>query len=524
MPLSMKITILTAPNEVAALSNYILSKPLVPVVKPQPDLLMAAYMERYVSGDKTVMPVMVEILYGDDMQLKKRLLYAINGIREHIDFNFQITEPELIQALGLQIKYKAVEWSLYQLLTSYQFEGYIAILKKWLLRRNASPIGAILQFLLYKGEYDCLGIIEKLSRRRRADLVHWPLILMALKTIHGYHMPAVLPYMEAITMQLYRRQLILMEGMQKDRMREYQYHYMHYLCLFGTAEVGPYIEEITPFLQKCYLAFYRFRMGIITDHEELYRSMERFNWFSHYREFAGNVCAYMTDEWKLRMVSHFLTGDLSNLYEFESFCCAICGPEFLKDHISLVADKTVANYFLKVHAMRHVPPEDILSDMLDAGLLKDIQRERALHLIGQAKREAPDAIIAAVMVPLPGGFELAHYRGDITYALYIQQHILRWAEACGPILDGVSVFVEEGEEGLVKVVFRDRGYIVDVPPGSEIDQEEMMKRLLNTLLAHADAKERLVTIAYRYGSKPVLGDEDALNALIAKYDHKRCDK
>jgi hypothetical protein len=528
----IEITVVTNEKELAALRSFIQSMPPAPPIeqdKPQQDEIIAGYISRYIDKDASVLPRILEILKGTDLKQKKRLLYAINGIRKNIDWSFRITEPELIEALFSLIKYKSLEWPLVELLTTYKLDGYIPILKKWLANPRASVIGSILSHLVYIGQYDCLRTVEKLTTRRRTDLVQWPLILMVLKSINGYYGNAVAPYIQAIIMQLFRRKIISMEGLQKDSMKEFQMHYMHFLCLYGTSEVSPYIEEIIPFLQKDYLAYFRYRMGITTDYTEILSAMQAHSWYAGYRDFARNVRPYMTEEWQVCMMQYFLRkmreeGYSHHLHGVEALCYAICGPDFIKDHISLIEDADTANGLLRLHVIRNLPAETILSEMLSVGLLKNVQKERALELIRSAQSNAPWALLGCIMEQLPEKFNTDAYTGTVSDAVYIQQHILQWAKDCGTILYGLSVHVEEDEEngssGLVKAVFHDRGYILK-KLSPDIYDLELARVLLNTLLEYANVPERLVEISCHFQRCLVLGDVKALQTLAEKYDYTK---
>lgn len=527
------IIIVTDEKELAALRSFIQSMPPAPPIeqdKPQQDVIIAGYISRYIDKDASVLPRILEILKGTDLKQKKRLLHAIKGIRENIDWNFRITEPELIECLFSLIKYKSLEWLLIELLTVYKLDGYTLILKKWLANPRASVIGSILSHLVYIGQYDCLLTVEKLATRHRTDLVQWPLILMVLKSINGCYGIAVAPYIQAIIMQLFRRKIISMEGLQKDSMKEFQLHYMHFLCLYGTSEVSTYIEEITPFLQKDYLAYFRYRMGITSDYTEILSAMQAHSWYATYREFARNVSSHMTEEWKVCMMQCFLRkmqekGDSHHLYGVEALCHDVCGPNFIKDHISLIEDAGSANSLLKLHAIRNLAAETVLSDMLSVGLLKNVPKERGLELIRSAQRNGPQDLFGYIMKQLPGKFNTDAYTGTVSYAVYIQQHILQWAKDCGTILYGLSVHVEEDEEngsfGLVKAVFHDRGYILKKLPASDIYDLELATALLNTLLEYANVPERLVEISFHFQYCLVLGDVKTLQTLAAKYDYTK---
>jgi hypothetical protein len=526
------IIVVTDEKELAALRSFIQSMPPAPPIeqdKPQQDEIIAGYISRYIDKDASVLSGILEILKGTDLKQKKRLLHAINGIRKNIDPSFRITEPEMIEALFSLIKYKSLEWPLIELLTTYKLDGYILILRKWLANPRASVIGSILSHLVFIGQYDCLRIVEKLTARRRTDLVQWPLILMVLKSINGYYGNAVAPYIQAIIIQLFRRKIISMEGLQKHSMKEFQMHYMHFLCLYGTSEAGPYIEEITPFLQKDYLAYFRYRMGITTDYNEIFSAMQAHNWYATYNDFARNVRPHMTEEWQVCMMQYFLRkmweeGYSHHLHGIEALCHAICGPDFIKDHISLIEDADTANSLLRLHVIRNLPAETILSDMLSVGLLKDVPKERALELIRSAQRNAPQALFGYIMEQLPGKFNTDACTGTVSDGVYVQQHILQWAKDCGTILDGLYVHVEEDENGslgLVKAVFHDRGYILKKLPDTDVYDLELARALLNTLLEYANVPERLIEISFHFEGCLVSGNVQALQALAAKYDYTK---
>lgn len=528
------ITLITDEKELAALRKFIQSRPLAPTIeqeKPQQDELITGYILRYINKDASALPGLLEILKGTDIKQKKRLLYAINDIRINKKPNFQITERELIETLFSLIKYKSLEWPLVRLLITYRSEGYTLILKKRLANPRSSAIGDILSHLVYIGQYDCFQILEKLTTRRRPDLVEWPLILTVLETINVRYGIAVASYIQPIIMQLFRRKIIPMEGLQKDHIKEFQIHYMNFLCLYGTSEVIPYVEEIAPFLQRDYLAYFRYRMGITADYSEIFSAMQGHSWYGTYCGFARNVRSYMTEEWKISMMQCFLRkmreqGYRHQLHGIEELCLDICGPDFVKDHISLIEDADTANGLLRLHEIRNLPSETILSDMISAGLLKDVREEDAVQLIRSAQRIAPQALLGFIMSHLLGKFKTEQYSNTVSDAVYIQQHILQWAKDCGTILDGLSVHVEEDKRtdsfGMVKAAFRDRGYIVEKLADFDVDYMELASVFLNTLLEDEHFPERLVELPFYFERCLILGDEKKVQTLIAKYDYNQC--
>ncbi|HEY9262031.1 hypothetical protein [Chitinophaga sp.] len=70
----------------------------------------------------------------------------------------------------------------------------------------------------------------------------------------------------------------------------------------------------------------------------------------------------------------------------------------------MIEDADAGNGLLRLHAIRNLPAEIILSDMLNVGLLKDLQKEIALELISNAQRYAPQALFGHIMEQLPGKF------------------------------------------------------------------------------------------------------------------------
>jgi len=75
------ITIVTDKKELAALRSFIQSMPPAHPIeqeKPQQDGTISGYISRYISKDASVLPYMLEILNGTDLNQKKRLLHAIN--------------------------------------------------------------------------------------------------------------------------------------------------------------------------------------------------------------------------------------------------------------------------------------------------------------------------------------------------------------------------------------------------------------------------------------------------------------
>lgn len=353
---------------------------------------------------------------------------------------------------------------------------------------------------------------------------------MVLKDINGFHGKAVAPYIQTIIMQLFRRKIISMEGVGKGSMKEFQMHYMDFLCLYGTSEVVPYIEEITPFLSNDYLAYFRYRMGITTDHTEIFSAMETDSCSATYREFAWNVHPYMTEEWKVRMMQYFLrkmkeAPYIDDLYNIEALCYTVCGSEFIKDHISLVEDPEDASGLLRLHAIRNLPAEGVLADMRRIDLGGDLQKERAIEWITAAQRNAPQALFAYIRYWVGGKFGIDAYTGSVSDAVYVRQHILQWAKDCGTILEGLYVHVEEGEEngslGLVKAVFENRGYILRKLSTSNTYDLDLVIALLNTLLEYKNVTERLVEFPSFVNKYFVLGDEKAMQILVAKYDYTK---
>jgi hypothetical protein len=520
------VTVVTDEKELAALRSFIQSMPPVPPIE-QDERHQDEIISRYINNDTSVLPGILDILKGTDVKRQKRLLHAING---NIDLNFRITAPELIEALFSLIKYKSLERPLIKLLTAYRPDGYTLILKKWLRNPGTSVTDSILFHLVSIGQYDCLQIVEKLTTRRRADLVQWPLILMALKSINACYGIAVAPYIQAIIMQLFRRKIISMEGVSKGSMKEFQMHYMHFLCLYGTAEVGPYIEVITPFLQKDYLAYFRYRMGITTNHSEIFGTMQKHQWYATYGDFARNVRSCMTEEWRVDMMQYFLRKMMEDdcrhhLPGIEALCHDVCGPDFIKDHISLIEDTDIANSLLKLYAIRNLPADIVMSDIQRVGLLKELPKEKVLALISNAQRNSPQALFGYIMENLRGKFNTDAYTGAVSDAVYIQQHILQWAKDCGTMPDGLYVHVEEDKENnssaVVRAVLHDRGYILKKLPGSDMDHLDLAKALLNILLEYTNVSERLVEISFHFPRCLVSGDEKVLQALAEKYDYTK---
>lgn len=81
----IEITILTDEKEVEELKDFIRSIPSVPPIeddKPQQDEIISSCISRYMEKDVSAIPGILNILTGTDLKQKKRLLYAINGIRK----------------------------------------------------------------------------------------------------------------------------------------------------------------------------------------------------------------------------------------------------------------------------------------------------------------------------------------------------------------------------------------------------------------------------------------------------------
>jgi hypothetical protein len=163
--------------------------------------------------------------------------------------------------------------------------------------------------------------------------------------------------------------------------------------------------------------------------------------------------------------------------------------------------------------------------MRSVNFLGDVQNESAIEWVEAAQRNAPQAVFGYIAEFVPGKFITDAYTGAVSDAVYVQQHTQQWAKDCGTILDGLYVHVEEGEEnssfGLIKAVFRDRGYILKKSSTYDTYDLYLAIALLNTLLESENVPERLVEFPSIFNQCLILGDVKVLQTLLAKYDYTK---
>ncbi|KAA2242717.1 hypothetical protein F0L74_09320 [Chitinophaga agrisoli] len=532
---NIQITVLTDQQAVAALKSSIPSKTPPPAPMQQASQNehnpIPGYIARYINKDASVLPLMVELLKQGDFKLRKRLLYAINNIKYTTDWNFRITEPVLIETLFSLTKYRSLESPLLDVLLTYRMEGYIGTLEKLFAATNSRILSALLYHLTHIGRFDCLRMLEKKVAGRHHDKLMWPMLLMTLKSIGARCDKATVPYLEAIIMHLFKRGTIPLKDLQKGSMREDKMNYMHLLCLYGTEKVTPLIDEITPFLSKDYLAYFRYRMGITTDLTEILDALRKHDYPPAYRQFILPVgLSNMTEEWKVAIMLHSLENktvenklwhamSLSQMFDW------LGDPNFIKEHISLVKDPEVANALLKLHTIKNLPVEPILSDFLNAGLLGNIQTERAFDKISFGRRAAPHALPGYVLEGLYTKFIHDAYYMEST-AVFMQHHIEKWAKDCGAPIDGLTAYAASNQENddcsMVKAVLSDKGYIMTDLSGNGLPYNlEPVRALLNTILEYENIPGRIVPMLQYFSECHVLGNVEKLQALNEKYDFEK---
>jgi hypothetical protein len=479
-------------------------------------------------------PLIVELLRGKDFRQKKRLLYAIKNIRYSYDWNFRITEPILIETLFSLRKYKSLEWPLLEVLLDYKFEGYLDILEKWFSSSNTSILSPILFHLTYVGRFDCLLMLEKKAAGRQGSQLTWPLLVASLKTIGGRNKTLVV-YLEAIVMQLFRRGFISLKDLKLGSIREDQLNYMHLLCLYGTEEVTALIDEICPYVQKDYLAYYYYRVGKVADLTGIFNALHRHQFLHSYKDFACSVgMGNMRHEWKIAILQYFLEnktgGDkFENAWRLSIMFDWAGEPNFIKENILIVKDKDVASALLKLHTIKTFPAVTVLSDLLQAGLLNGVQKERLMDEIESGKRNAPHALPGYLIEVLSGKF-VHNYDYDFSpFSIYIGQHIQRWAKDCGKALfDELFVYSEFDKEneycGLIKAVLHDRVYIMEDITGKGFQDFGSVRALLNTILEYENIPERIVPMLHYFQGCDVFGDVEKLETLAAKYDFRRIEE
>ena len=200
----------------------------------------------------------------------------------------------------------------------------------------------------------------------------------------------------------------------------------------------------------------------------------------------------MTHEWKTAILQYFLanrTNDdkFENAWRLSIMFDWAGEPDFIKENILTVKDKDLARALLKLHTIKTLPAAIVLSDLLQAGLLKGVQKERVLHEIESGKRNAPHALPGYLIEILSGKF-VHNYDYDFSpFSIYIGQHIQRWAKDCGKALfDDLFVHSEinKGNEycGLIKAVINDRVYIMKDLTGEGFKDFGSVRALLNTIL------------------------------------------
>ncbi|MEP3374697.1 MAG: hypothetical protein ABJL43_01145 [Maribacter dokdonensis] len=164
-----KIEVVTNPEKVEKLKSYISEKNSEKNKKELEANKNKSLSERYKSGDKTVIPFIIETLNSNDTD-KKKELYRNLSRRYDEPEDYSIIEPELTKAILKNISISEDEKSVIQLAGFMKLEGYPEVFEERLLSGKSQDDNRLIYWLGADGKSQkTLQYIEKLLSANKFD-------------------------------------------------------------------------------------------------------------------------------------------------------------------------------------------------------------------------------------------------------------------------------------------------------------------------------------------------------------------
>jgi hypothetical protein len=208
---SSEIQIITKQEEIERLKNYVTAKNSDKLSKELAESKNKTLSERYKSGDKTVIPQIIEILGGNDTDSKNEIY---NGLRRRYDEaeEYNISEPELAINILKNISVREDEKSVIQLAGFMQLEGYSEVFEKQLLSGKSQDEERLIYWLGAEGKSEkALEYIKNLILDENFDFEDDDYVMSGLVGFFDEGNGTIRKETFEICLDIYNRQLIAKE-------------------------------------------------------------------------------------------------------------------------------------------------------------------------------------------------------------------------------------------------------------------------------------------------------------------------
>ncbi len=145
-----EIEIITNPQKVQHLKNYISRKKSEERKKALAKSQNKTLVERYKTGDQSAIPQIIETLKGQDLKAKKMIYHHLSRRYDESD-NYQIIEPELIKAILNNITLPEEENQVIQLAGFMNLNGHLEIFEERLLSGKSKDESRLMYWLGKEG-------------------------------------------------------------------------------------------------------------------------------------------------------------------------------------------------------------------------------------------------------------------------------------------------------------------------------------------------------------------------------------
>ena len=140
------VNVITNASEVKQLKQYILEKNKEKQTKELAKLKNKTLAERYKSGDKSVVPLLVKTLNGDDENERNDIYRNLRRVYSDSE-TYNIIEDDLIKAILSNISIEADEKAVIQLAGFMDLPGYSDVFENHLFNNKPKDVNRLLYWL-----------------------------------------------------------------------------------------------------------------------------------------------------------------------------------------------------------------------------------------------------------------------------------------------------------------------------------------------------------------------------------------
>ena len=202
------VNVITNASEVKQLKQYILEKNKEKQTKELAKLKNKTLAERYKSGDKSVVPLLVKTLNGDDENERNDIYRNLRRVYSDSE-TYNITEDDLIKAILSNISIEADEKAVIQLAGFMDLPGYSDVFENHLFNNKPKDVNRLLYWLGKKGKSKkTLDYMEGLILKKNFDFEANDYVMSGLKGFAEHGDTESKQKVFDIALEIYNRKLI----------------------------------------------------------------------------------------------------------------------------------------------------------------------------------------------------------------------------------------------------------------------------------------------------------------------------